>query len=214
MLPTEPEGYVSIIASNYLFPITSLIESLDNISHTEPNEVQASPLNNGYSMALVLLTALMIESAISRTQYMMGLSTPEKPLTFIKGHFPDELENKVEEIFVLRDVIAHNHVWEAEFYWDDKGKMKLVKAELTNGYGDKKYKKVVDSKNRKTKILGLNIFPNRICRADAIKVLKTAYSFLQAIENIDRNYFSVSGQIVKYKGSVMPFTEFMNRIED
>lgn len=213
MLPTKPEGYVSIIASNFFFPIASLFESLDDLSQTNPNEVQISPINNGYSLAIVLLTTLMVESAINRTQYIMGLTPPKKPLEFIKNRFP-ELVKKVEEIFVLRDVVAHNHVWEAEFYWDDQGKMKLVKAQLTDGYGDKKYKKVVDSDERKTKILGLNVFPNRICRTDAVRVLKTAFDFLRALEKIDINYSSGSGQIVKYKGYVISFSEFMNKIKE
>ena len=79
MLPTKPEGYVSIVASNFVFPIVSLFESLDSLGTHAPNEVQTSPLENGYSLAIITLTVLLIESAISRTQYMMkrqlGLSS-------------------------------------------------------------------------------------------------------------------------------------------
>lgn len=213
MLPTKPEGYVSIVASNFVFPIVSLIESLDTVGKHHPNEVQASPLENGYSLAIVTLTVLMVESAVSRTQYMMKITPPQKALEFVKQEFPNELFQKVEELFVLRDVIAHNHVWEANVYWDEDGKLKMVDAHIVKGYGDKKFGKVIDNSTRKTKILDLNVFPNRICRSDAITVLKTAFEFLSAVERKDQNYFSMSALIVKYKGVVIPFEKFMSDID-
>jgi hypothetical protein len=212
MLPTKPEGYISIVASNFVFPIVSLFESLDNVGAHAPNEVQASPLENGYSLAIITLTVLLVESAVSRTQYMMKLEPPQKALDFIKREFPNDLHKKVEEIFVMRDTIAHNHVWEANIYWDENGKLKLVDAQRVKGYGDKKFEKVVDSNTRKTKILDLNVFPNRICRTDALTVLKTAFEFLSETERKDHNYFSVSALIVKYKGMVMDFKKFMSEI--
>lgn len=212
MLPTKPEGYVSIVASNFVFPIVSLIEALNGVGKHAPNEVQASPLENGYSLAIITLTVLMVESAVSRTQYMMKLSPPQKALEFIEQEFPNDLFQKVEELFVIRDTIVHNHVWEAIVYWDENGTLKLVDAQLVKGYGDKKFGKVVDSKTRKTKLLGLNVFPNRICRSDAITVLRTAFEFLSEVERKDHNYFSVSALIVKYKNRVIPFEKFMSEL--
>ena len=143
---------------------------------------------------------------------MMKVSPPQKALAFIKQEFQSDLYKKVEEIFVIRDIIAHNHVWEANVYWDENGKLRLVDAQRVKGYGDKKFDKVVDSNNRKTKILGLNVFPNRISRADALTVLKTAYEFLSEMERKDHNYFSVSALIVKYNGNVIDFKKFMSEI--
>lgn len=212
MLPTEPEGYVSIVASNFIFPVVSLIEALDGVGKHAPNEVQASPLENGYSLAITTLTVLMVESAISRTQYMMKISPPKKALEFVKQEFLNDYLQKIEELFVIRDTIVHNHVWEANTYWDENGKLKFADAKLAKGYGDKKYEKVVDTSARKTKLLGLNVFPNRICRSDAITVLRTAIEFLSAIERKNHNYFSVSALIVKYKSRVIPFEKFMSEL--
>ncbi|MEK6753669.1 MAG: hypothetical protein AABZ00_15545 [Chloroflexota bacterium] len=212
MLPTKPEGYISIVASNFVFPIVSLFESLNTVGSHPPNEVQASPLENGYSLAIITLTVLMVESAVSRTQYMMKVSPPQKALEFIKQEFQNDLFQKVEEIFVIRDTIAHNHVWEANIYWDENGNLRLVDAQRVKGYGDKKFEKAVDGNSRKTKILGLNVFPNRICRADALIVLQTAFEFLSETERKDHNYFSVRALIVKYKGNVIDFKKFMSEI--
>ena len=212
MLPTEPEGYISIVASNLVFPIVNLIEALNGVGKHSPNEVQASPLENGYSLASVNLTVLMVESAINRTQYIMNISPPQKVLEFIKQELPNDLFQKSEELFVIRDTIAHNHVWEANTYWDENGKLRFVDAQLIKGYGDKKFRKVVDNKTRKTKLLELNVFPNRFCRSDAITVLKAAVEVLSAIEKKDSNYFSVSALIVKYKERVIPFEKFMSEL--
>ena len=137
---------------------------------------------------------------------------PQRPLEFVKQHFEDKLFQRVEEIFVLRDTIAHNHVWEARFFWDEHGKMKLVDAQLVEGYGDKKYGNTVEYTKRKTKILDLNVFPNRICRSDAVTVLKTAFDFLTAMEKQDNNYFNVTALVVKYKGYAIPFSKFVSEI--
>lgn len=213
MFPTKPQGYVSIIASILVFSIVSLYESLDTLGKRASNEVQASPQENGYSLAIITLTVLMVESTVSRTQYMMKIAPPQKALEFIEQEFPTDLFQKVEELFVLRDIIAHNHVWEANIYWDENGNLKLVDAQLVKGYGDRKFAKVVDNPTRKTKILGLNVFPNRICRSDAITVLKTAFEFLSAVEGKSRNYISLSALLVKHDGAVIDFRKFMSEID-
>jgi hypothetical protein len=213
MLPTKPQGYLSIIASNLVFPIVSLYESLDTLVKSEPNEVQASPLENGYSLGIITLTVLMVESAISRPQYMMKINPPQKALEFVRREFQTDLFQKVEELFVIRDIIAHNHVWEANIYWDEGGELKLIDAQLVRGYGDKKFEKVIDSNTRKTRILGLNVFPNRISRSDAIIVLKTAFEFLSAVESESHNYISLAALLFKYKGDVIDFRKFILEID-
>jgi hypothetical protein len=213
MLPTKPEGYVSIIESNFLSLIVSLFGSLDTVGKHAPNEVQASPLENGYSLGIITLTVFLVESAVSRTQYMMKIVPPQRALAFIKKEFSSDLFEKVEELFVLRDAIAHNHVWEANIYWDENGELKLVDAQRVKGYGDSKFEKVVDINSRKTKLLGLNIFPNRICRSDAVLVLTTAFEFLSAVEKKSHNYFSLAPLLVKYKGAVIDFKTFLAKID-
>jgi hypothetical protein len=211
MLLTEPEGYVSVIASNFLHPLTKLLEGMDEFENKGPNEVQSSPLENGFSLGIIVLAILLTESAISRTQYRMGKTPPEKPLKFVRNIFPsDDFPERLEELFVLRDVIAHNHIWEAKVYWDKSGELRLVEAQLTSGYGDKKLERVIDNKTRTTRLLGLNLFPTRICRSDAIKVLQTAVDFLFAVEKLDPNYFSISNQWVKYKDSMITFTDLVS----
>jgi hypothetical protein len=153
----------------------------------------------------------MLESAIGRTQYVRGEKPPKKPVNFIRTTYPASgFADRIEELFVARDAIAHNHIWEAKITWGDDYGMKLVSAELRDGYGDdKKFQRVIDATTRTTKLLGINLFPTRICRADAVAVLKTAIDFLLFLENEDRRYFYFSPHYVKFRGDLRLFTELV-----
>src|SRR4030066_1748971 len=115
MLPTPPEGYISVIGTSYLHPITTLLDALDSHNPKGPNDVQSSTFENGYSASIIVLTVLLIESAISRTQYIMGNKTPKKPIDFVRETYPTSgFPDKLEELFVTRDAIVHNHLWEEQ----------------------------------------------------------------------------------------------------
>ena len=210
MTPTPSSGYVSVIGTNYLHPISSLLESLELLDPKGPNEVQASPLENGYSVAITVLTVLLLESAINRTQYIRGEKPPKKPVNFVRATYPvSTFGDILEELFVVRDVIVHSHLWEAEITWDEQMRMRLISAEREEGYGDKKFDKVINPAERKTRQLGINLFPTRICRTDAVVVLKNAVEFLLFLENEDRRYIYISPQPVKFKRNMVNFVDLI-----
>ncbi len=213
MNSSEPTEYVSIIGTSLLFPITSLLEILDSRNPQGPDEVQASSFENGYSAAMIVLAILLVESTISRTQYIRGKKPPEKPVDFVRKAYPNSgFADKLEELFVVRDVIVHNHVWEAKFISDVNLGMKLVSAELREGYGDKKFKKVLNPNNRTTCQLNINLFPTRICRLDAVTVLKNVLEFFLFLESQDRRYIYISAQYVEFKGVPILFKELVESL--
>lgn len=73
---------------------------------------------------------------------------------------------------MLRDIIAHDHIWTAAVRWDDNSGIALDSIEKLAPYGDQKFNRVVDLKTRLTRRLHLDAFPNRIHRATAVVVLK------------------------------------------
>ena len=214
MLPTKPEGYVSIIGMRLLNPIIILVETLNSLDPKGPNEVQASEFENGYSASIIILSVLLIESFTNRAQDVRGDKKLLSPLSFVKDIYSSSgFLEQLEELFVLRDAIAHNHIWDAEFYWDEKLAMKLVSAEPRDEYsGDSKFKKVRDLESRTTRILKLNLFPTRICRSDAVIVLKKTVEFLLFLERQNNNYVYLSPQIVKYKGNIVKFIDVVNDV--
>ena len=206
----DSHNYVTIIGTNYLQPITSLLEELVALDSSEPTEVQAGVFDNGYSAAIIVLTVLLLESAINSSQYILNLDPPMKPVEFVRETFPkSDFGQKLEELFVARDVIAHNHVWEAEIAWDGQGAGRLKSAQLRHGFGDKKYRRVTRGADKKTTWLGIDLFPTRISQRDAIIVLKTAVDFLLYLETQDRVYFLFSHEYVKYGGSLIPFVDLV-----
>lgn len=156
----------------------------------------------------------MLESAVSRAQYIAGQVPPARALDYIKSILGDQLYfEEVEEVFVLRDIIAHNHVWDAKVYWDEDGALRLVSARLRSGHGDKKFRRSVDQNARSTKRLALNAFPTRICRRDALIVLRTVVKFLIFLEGQDRRNFALSVQPVEYKGELVSFVELVSTLK-
>ena len=56
--------YISVIGDKLFQPILDLMEKLSLIRLGRPNEVQTSPAENGYSVAVVLLAVVMLESIV------------------------------------------------------------------------------------------------------------------------------------------------------
>lgn len=215
MSEPDTQEYVSIIGFSYLYPISILLEALDSLDPRGPNEVQASPPENGYSVSIIVLTVLLIESAIGRTQYVMGQTAEKHPLTFVGKAFPTYgFEDRLKELFVVRDAIVHNHVWVARFTLDEEDGMKLVEANLRKNYGDGKFTSVMDKRSRTTRQLRINVFPTRICWRDAVVVLKNAIHFLLFLENLDPRYFYISPQRVMYHGNSVLFTDLIDGLSE
>jgi hypothetical protein len=175
------EGYVSVVGQALIQPMFDLVEKLESQPPVPPNEVQTGRRENGYSLAIIVLSAIIFESALNRTAYVRSenLSGPD--------YFADITDDKktaaeVEEIFAARNVIAHNHLWEAKTTWDEETDLKFAEPPvLREGYGDKRHLKVTDQSTRKSKILGINMFPARIWRRDAYIALKTIARGLNGI---------------------------------
>ena len=205
--------YVSIIGTSYLSPIATLLDALQARGPKGPNEVQASSFENGYSASIIILTVMLLESCIARTQYIRQESPPRKPLDFARATFPGAHNSgAIEELFVVRDVIAHSHVWEARIQHSEDAGMRLVLAQLREGYGDAKFRRVLDPDTRTTRLLGLNLFPTRICAQDAVTVLKVAVDFLVSLEQEDRRYVYISPQRVPHGGDMSSFVQLVAQL--
>lgn len=63
-------NYVSVLFVHLLQPIFDLFELLEQSNPKGPNEVQAGMLENGYAVSVVVISALVVESALNRTRYV------------------------------------------------------------------------------------------------------------------------------------------------
>lgn len=219
----EPLDYVSIIGTSFIEPLLTLIDTLDSMEQCEPNEVQTSRGENGYSAAIIVLSALLAESALNRTRYVRendGNGGQKQDKTHVVEYFFEiiksdnrlshlnDLALDLEEIFAVRDIITHNHVWKAQILWDIHGSPKFSSTpKLLPYYGDKRFRKILDLKTRQSKRLRLNLFPSRIWRRDAWVIVKTVGRVLRALEEIDRRYFYLTPQPFKFRGKNATFYE-------
>ena len=160
MMDMAHNNMISIIGVNYLQPIATLIEARSSFQTEKPNEVQAARWDNGFSTSLIILNVLMVESIINRIKYLVKEDPSSKALDFVKKtDWAQPFYDSLLEIFVVRDVIAHNHIWEAVIYWDENFDMKLDEAHIIDGYGDRKFREVANHNTRQTTKLHLNLFP-------------------------------------------------------
>jgi len=208
---TKPpdDTLVSIVGSSYFQPIAILLDEL--LSRPKPtNDVKTSPPENGLACAISLLAVVCFESYSMRSRYINGVmpAAQKRPaLGFLRDLYP-QFPNLVEvtEVFILRDIIAHNHLWELGFSWDPHFNMMPKSASKDPISGDDdKYLLHVDISTHKTKLLQLNAVPVKIDRSDASKVLKVVWNALLFLERQDRNQCYVSHLSVVFGRKSMLF---------
>lgn len=194
-------NYVSVIFQAFLQPIVDLFDLMEQKQPKEPNQVQASRAENGYAASIAVLAALVIESVCNRTRYVRNDNDRKESAQTLRDLGAVDLADEVEEIFVLRDVIAHNHIWEANIADDDKEGLILLSASKREGYGDAKFDRAVDLETRQTRRLRLDVFPNRVHRQTAVVVIQKCAEVLRFVEKVN----------FKFLGSADPYVTWQNR---
>lgn len=208
-----PSEYISIIVGALFWPLIVLIEKLCSTKACQPNEVQTNQMENGYSVSIIVLAALILESAIQRTAYVRKEIIPKPVFKYLEGIVKDnQTVLNVEEVFVLRDVIAHNHLWEGEVSWYAEGLKFSKSPQLIDG-GDVKHRRVVDQVKRVTKRLRLNVLPPRIWRKDAWAVIHVMWKVILDLEAIDRRYVYLSQVYYKTEKGFKKFEEILKGID-
>ncbi len=203
---------ISIIGDSYFEPICSLLEQLDKFDESTSNEVQSGFFVNGFSASICLLAVACLESYTMRVRYLKKATQAEinkEPVVqYLPKVFPEfPYIEELIEIFIVRDVVIHNHLWEIGFDWSNNG-MDLVSA-CSKSTGDGKYKAQVDLNSRKTKKLKLNINPIKIGKNDAMSVLQVMWSTLTYLQNQDLQFCSVTAHHYKYYRKLVRFGEII-----
>jgi len=120
-MSSNTEKMISILGSSYLQPIADLIDKSLKSKLTKRNAVIALHDDNIYSVSIILLSVLMVESYCMRISYFNPNNKKTKRKTtpeYVKSIYPGfRLEKSLTEAFVARDSIAHNHLWTLDFKW-------------------------------------------------------------------------------------------------
>ena len=188
---SKTDSLVTIIGNAFFQPIADLIFSLKLLPNSEANSVKVGDRQNGYSCSICLLSVIVIESFIMRSRYInkgKQLIDRRSCVDYLKSMYPafDRVE-EVREIFVLRDVIAHNHLWDIDFAWDEEVGMKLINAVKDTESGDSKHKNCVNKTTLKTEKLGLNVNPILIGKSEVVKTIEEMWKTLDYLEKKNKN---------------------------
>jgi hypothetical protein len=155
---------VTIVGASYFEPISKLFEELERHYKGREGEIQAGSFVNGYAASICLLSVVCLESYTMRARYIHGATGDELnrlPVTkyLIKIYEDYPYLDETNEVFVVRDLLAHNHLLKVSYDTNEtvgKKKKELVRIST----GDKKFSANVCSETEKTNILGLKYKPN------------------------------------------------------
>lgn len=194
---TDRQKYITVIGSSFLeFVVWGLIdESLRAYLNTDfsKRRFQTSVWEHSHAASAIVLSVIAIEAFRNRIYCLKGIrvdrNVPDdlcKILRDEKVGFPaDKFQNILTEVFVARDVIAHNHIYQVEVFSDKEWVMMGHKQRLLKGYGfDSKYRRSVNSRTKKTKLLKLNVQPAKIGFEDIFKVLVITDLLIAILQNI------------------------------
>ena len=216
-MPRHREKLVTVLGSAYFQPIADLVERLLQRKPVRATRVQSAHDESGYSVAGVLLLVAMFESYVSRIRFAQPkkvANATRSAVDVVLSVFPKLRHRRaLEDVYVLRDLLMHGHLWEIEYEWGGPVPMVLKSATLHPAYGDKKFRKRVNSATHRTKALSLSTFPSRVDRRDLLKVFETLWKTLLRFEAQDRFQCYVSHLHVRFKGKSVLFGELQRELK-
>src|SRR4029453_846874 len=209
MSMTEEYDYVRAVFIHLPQPIAGLCDCMLQLGWSEPNEVQTSPMENGYAISIIALSAFLLEGACGRARFVSGKGRKRCSAADTLRQFGgNDLADKVEEIYVVRDAIAHAHLWKAKIFWTENDLRFAEPPMRLPSYGDKKFHRIVDVNSRTTSQSKLDVFPTRIHRATAVVALKECAEALGFLESKDRRFVYLTPQTVRVGGKFIPFYQW------
>ena len=212
----KKETLVSILGSSYFQPIANLVERWKVFTPHRPNKVQSGFYEHGYASSVILLLVAMFESYVVRLRYIQGSKIPttaRTALDVVLAVFPRVRHRKaLIDVYVLRDSIFHNHLWEINYSWGGSPTMVMHAASKHPAFGDKKYTARVNPTTRRTRALGLNVVPIRVDRRDVLKVFDTIWKTLLIFEAQSRSQCYVSHENVRFGSKMMPFPDVLGQL--
>lgn len=216
-MPRTIDTIVTVLGSAYLQPIADLIERLIQRERARPSRVQSTHHESGYAAAGVLLLVAMFESYVSRVRYTQPkrvVNSARRAVDVVLSVFPKLRHRKaLEDVYVLRDLLMHAHLWKIEYEWGGPVPMILKSATLHPAYGDKKFTARVNHVTQRTKALNLSVFPTRVDRRDLLKVFETLWKTLLRFESKKWFTCNVSSQHVRFKGKTVLFASLQSEIK-
>src|SRR3989344_2162034 len=206
---------ISCIGISFIEPVIDLYLKLRKLKFSGYSKTQVSSRENGYSVSIIVPLILFVESSLNRIRYLE--KDKRDNLKFFSSKFSSNqnLVKKLYEIYVLRDLIFHNHIWRISYEFDNSYNEIKIYQKILNGYGDKrpdkKYVDYVDKRKKITKTLKLNVNPIKINKVDVIKVFMFVSELFKFLEAQNKSYLPPPNFHFKYRGKYLTFYDLADK---
>lgn len=214
---------VTVFAGGLLQPIADLIGTLA-LTPVKSDRSVVGERENGYCISILMLSVLAFESLVGRISHLRKLnlgvdrqqskteSNSHTYLPIVDPSFPAALLEDLTDIYVLRDAIAHGHIWTVE-YMIRRDAIDVTSRSIHPGYGDTKHKLRVDQSTGLTHRLALNALPSEIGLREAATALKTLASCIRRLVDAGAIELPAVQRRVRYNGSLVPFWSLSHELE-
>lgn len=205
---------ITVVGSAYFQPIADLVEKLLRRTAPEPYPAGTSLRENGYAASIVILLVAVLESYTARLRFLRNdeliagaKSTPD----LLIEYFPELMtKDDLVEVFLLRNLVAHNHIWHLDVSDVEKQGAPTLSTPIELGFKtNKHYDSIVDVATRKTKRLNLNANPSAVDRIDAKKVFQVIWNTLSFMNAKNFAHTPLAGRKVYYDGRLCQFEELI-----
>lgn len=201
-----PDKEISIAGDHYRYPIADLVYKVTRCKRNSINPDMPTNVEVDYSVTAILLLVLMAESYLARIRHFDRKNpNKRKPLEYFSNlQGCKRLASRFREVYLLRNAIAHNHVYEYEHYWDlTTGQHQFRNFQIDCSWqGDSSNRECVKLSKKgmpKTRLLGLRIVPTMIGREEVLKVFDTVYQVLSQLQRKRHLDLDLSIHYVPYK---------------
>lgn len=199
---------ISCIGVSYIQPILDLYWKLSHKKFSGNSKIRVSSTENGYSASIVSLTAFCIESLLNNLKYRKN-ANDRFVLEFFRREYASysDLAENLNELFTLRNLVAHNHIWKIGYDFDDNYNEINIVKQLQNGYGNQAFHNTIDSTNKVTNKLRLRIIPTRVGLKEAKQSLLILKQFSDFLDEQNLRY--ISNLHFKYYKKLRNFEEII-----
>jgi hypothetical protein len=178
-VPKSYQQIISIIGSQYGQPIADLIGSLIARPKEPSDRISSNHVEGGYAAAIILLLAAHVESFVQRDRYFYVKRKPSRKVgqsvaPYLKTTLKYRRWNHIEELFEVRNAIAHNHIWEIEFETPNSGGRRHKSSIIVPWTHRLKVAPNQASKIHRTKRLQLHLLPSLLDRLDVYRALQAS----------------------------------------
>lgn len=210
---------VTVIGESYCQPIADLTARLLSRARVPADGASAGFFENGYSVSITILLVALLESYVARLRYLRapgpsgaGKSAPDM-LLMLFPTLPNH--DALREVFLVRNVILHNHIWELDVRLRDEGEIATMRSpQDLNFQVNQHYSMVVNKITRRTMLLGLSINPVGVDRSDIYKVFDVVLATLAFLQSHEPNLGFRAETSVGYAGKRTEFADLLATLRD